>query len=158
MTYHPAMEALGKKISKKEVTWWEMEVPTGKMIFGEAKTEMLGYSKDAFTTYSDFTNIVHPEDKVKLLDAFGDYLIAKTQSYEASYRIKSATGRYLRFYDYGVLLKDHPGDPTVAGIVTKLNSEDNYDEEIMQFKYLVQDDAKSVYEVYTKLKELQNNK
>lgn len=43
-----------------KITWWQMDLPSGNVRFGEAKTKMLGYSHDDFIYYQDFTNILHP--------------------------------------------------------------------------------------------------
>ncbi|GAB1348143.1 hypothetical protein MASR1M107_03540 [Ignavibacteriales bacterium] len=41
---------------------WGMDVVSGMVEFHKSKAEMLGYPKSRFNHYTDFTDLVHPDD------------------------------------------------------------------------------------------------
>lgn len=59
------IEIFNEAVLRREATWWQMELPSGKVFFGDAKTEMLGFPSSDFSVYQDFTNLLHEEDKEK---------------------------------------------------------------------------------------------
>ena len=118
-------ERLDLCLSAGNLAWWEMDVKTGKVIFNENKVKMLGYSKNDFkdVDYTAFTNIVHPDDYEKTMQAMKDHLDGKKQTYEVEYRIKAKDGRYKWYYDKGsIVKKDQKGNPLVVkGIVLDIS-------------------------------------
>jgi PAS domain S-box-containing protein len=101
------------------VAWWEMDRPTGKVTFGKRKAEMLGYPAKKFTHYTDFTNLIHPEDHEKVMSAMRKHLSGLLDNYEVEYRMKVKSGEYKWFYDRGAALsRDPQGNPKkITGIV-----------------------------------------
>jgi PAS domain S-box-containing protein len=102
-----------------KMAWWEMEISSGNIRFSNRKAEMLGYSPKIFKHYSDFMDIIHPEDHEKTMDAMRNHLYGKADKYEVEYRIKSKKGEYLWFLDVGTVVKrDENGSPiNVTGLV-----------------------------------------
>jgi PAS domain S-box-containing protein len=106
-------EALKESNSKLEtamdfakMAWWEMEIVTGNVVFDKRKTDMLGYSKDSFKHYKDFTDLVHPDDYDRTMYAMQGHLDGLLDKYEVDYRIKTKSGEYKWFYDLGYILKE----------------------------------------------------
>lgn len=114
-------ERLDLCLSAGNLAWWEMELPSGKVIFNENKAKMLGYSVKDFedADYKSFTDLLHPDDHDKAMKAMRDHLEGKKEFYEIEYRIKTKNGNYKWFYDKGnVVEKDSNGVPLlVKGIV-----------------------------------------
>jgi hypothetical protein len=135
----------------KEITWWQMELPSGDVIFGDSKNEMLGYPKEQFKTYQDFTKLVHPDDYEKIMKAMYDLLEGRAQAYETTYRIKSSKNEYLVFYDYGRIISKTDEKTTVIGFVMKIKSLDNITSEITSFKNMLNDGSSSIINLITKL-------
>ena len=104
-----------------------MDVKTGKVIFNENKVKMLGYDLKDFkdVEYTAFTNIVHPEDYKKVMDAMSAHLEDKKKLYEVEYRIKTKDGNYKWFHDKGSIVeRNQKGEPlTVKGIVYDITKE-----------------------------------
>jgi PAS domain S-box-containing protein len=98
-----------------------MDIKTGKVIFNENKVKMLGYSMKDFkdVDYSAFTDIVHPDDYEKTMQAMRDHLEGKKELYEVDYRIKTKKGGYKWFHDRGSIVeRNQKGEPlTVKGVV-----------------------------------------
>ena len=101
------------------VAWWEMERATGKVTFGKRKTEMLGFPAKNFTHYHDFTNLIHPDDHEKVMNAMRSHLSGVLDKYEVEYRMMTKSGEYKWFYDRGsVIQRDSHGNPDkITGLV-----------------------------------------
>jgi len=126
-------EAILKKLYQKtrtalntgKLAWWEMELPSGKVWFDDRKAEMLGFSPKEFNNYEEFTNIVHPQDREKTMQAMRDYLNGKKVLYETEYRIKNKSGEYIWFKDIGSIVKKDKksGKFKVMGLVQDINDQ-----------------------------------
>ncbi|WP_304224633.1 ATP-binding protein [Gracilinema caldarium] len=114
--YHDRLEGV---MLAGNLAWWQMDVPTGKVTFNENKTKMLGYEAAAFTHYSHFTNLVHPEDYEGIMQSMRDYLAGKRETYGGLYRIRAKDGSYKWFQDIGVAnVWDSEGQPlSLSGVV-----------------------------------------
>ena len=114
--------------------WWEMDIPTGSVIFSKHNSEMLGYAPESFKHSRDLTNLIHPEDYDRTMNAMQGHLNGLFERYEVEYRIKTKSGEYIWFYDIGsVVKKDANGKPlTVSGIVINTTARKHAEHEIEQ--------------------------
>lgn len=83
------------------LSWWEMEMPSGNIKFDDRKAEMLGYSPDEFNHYEDFMCLVHRDDYDATMQAMRNHIKGETDIYEVAYRIKEKSGQYRWFKDFG---------------------------------------------------------
>jgi PAS domain S-box-containing protein len=105
-----------------DLAWWEMDVETGSVRFHEHKAQMLGYSPERFDTYEDFTELVHPDDHDRAMQAMRDHLEGDAEKYDVEYRIETADGSYRWFHDVGGVTKWDDGAPRkVTGIVVDVS-------------------------------------
>ncbi|HOT93298.1 MAG TPA: response regulator [Anaerolineae bacterium] len=81
--------------------WWEIEFPSGRILFDTLKAKMLGYAPEQFKTYEDFTQLLHPDDYEKTMQAMRDYLEGRAEKYEVEYRLQTCYGTYKWFRDVG---------------------------------------------------------
>jgi len=109
-----------------------MDLKTGKVIFNENKVKMLGYSMKDFkdADYKSFTNLLHPDDHDRVMQAMKDHLEGLAEAYDVEYRIKAKNGIYKWYYDKGSIVeRDQNGKPLVVkGIVidiTKVKQSEN---------------------------------
>lgn len=126
-----------KKVAKGEATWWQMELPSGDVFFGDEKTKMLGYSNSNFKNFTDFTNLLADEDKDRAMQAMRDHLSGEKDIYETDYKIKTASGEYIRFYDCGQIVNREGDKITLMGFVLKIDNNSNPDHEMQEFKNLI---------------------
>jgi len=105
------------------MAWWEMDLPGGEVTFNDRKVGMLGYNPEEFTHYTDFMDLVHPDDYDRVMNAMQGYLDGKYENYEVEYRIRAASGDYLWLYDTGsASKKDKNGKPEIiTGLVININ-------------------------------------
>jgi PAS domain S-box-containing protein len=108
--------------------WWEIDVKTGAVEFDRRKTDLLGYPAEDFKHYSDFTDLVHPEDYQQMMDAMIKLYYENAEFYDCYYRIKTASGEYKRFHDVGKVSKfSDEGKPlTVRGIIIDIVDDLNF--------------------------------
>ncbi|HNZ70315.1 MAG TPA: PAS domain-containing protein [Bacteroidales bacterium] len=87
-------ERLTIALEAGNMAWWEMELPSGKIVFGHNKTRMLGLKGEDFNHFQDFIKIVHPDDRDTTMNAMYDHLRRDAEMYECEYRMKNAEGNY----------------------------------------------------------------
>ncbi len=146
------LEELDKEILEGKITWWQMTLPSGNVIFGEEKAKMLGYPESNFKTYKDFTDLLHKDDYDKTMQAMRDHLEGKKPFYEALYRIKHKNGEYVRFYDCGQILKKDGGEITVIGFVLKVKNDSEILEQMKKFKELILQGEPSMVELVREIR------
>jgi hypothetical protein len=107
--------------------WWEWDVIKNHVDFSDLKATMLGYEPNLFhgDGYEAFTNLLHPEDFDKTMDAMRLVLQEKTDLYNIDYRILAKDGSYHWYMDRGIVIdRDRHGViQKLRGIVIDLKSE-----------------------------------
>jgi PAS domain S-box-containing protein len=94
-----------ENIDLKEVAWWLMELPSGKVIFNKKKTDVLGYDASNFTHYKHFCNLIHPDDYDNVMLSMKNLIEGNSDVYKAQYRIKDANNNYKHFFDLGTVIE-----------------------------------------------------
>jgi PAS domain S-box-containing protein len=108
------------------MSWWEWDVETNTVKTGEAKHTMLGYTKEEIANgYQGYTNLIHPEDYPKAMNAMREHLEGKKEHYLVEYRIKHKNGHYLWYRDKGgIVSRSENGKPKLlVGIVINITDE-----------------------------------
>lgn len=115
-----------------DIAWWEMELPSGAVIFDSLKAEMIGYPPDRFRTYQDFVNLVHPDDQPRTMQAMRNHLEGQADRYEVEYRLQASTGAYVWFRDIGAITErdSTTGFVRVVGLVMNITERKQADEKI----------------------------
>ena len=123
------------------MAWWEMDITTGKVNFEKRKAEMLGYDSDQFKHYQDFTDLLHPDDFERAMNAMQAHLDGNVDKYEVEYRILAKSGEYLWFYDVGSIVKrDLHGRPLIiTGVVLNITGRKKTDEALKQLNEALED-------------------
>jgi len=131
---HENIARLELAMSTANMSWWEMDMTTGQVVFERRKAEMLGYSPEKFKHYSDFMALVHPEDQEHTMDAMRAHLSGSMDKYEVEYRIKTISGEYQWYYDIGSVTKrDAEGRPLiVSGLVLNISERKGAEEELQK--------------------------
>ena len=106
-----------------KMAWWEMDVVTGAISYDPRKVEMLGYTSGNFDHYKGFTDLIHPDDHEKTMNAMRGHLSGLFERYEVEYRIRTQSGEYKWFYDCGTAVKwDDKGKPLyISGYVLDIS-------------------------------------
>jgi len=115
------------------MAWWEMNITSGEVKFDPRKATMLGYQPSDFKHYNDFMKLIHPEDYDKVMNAMKNHLYKETEKYEIEYRIKSASGEYMWFYDVGKRI-EHDIEKTnrVSGTIMNITGRKDSEEKLIR--------------------------
>jgi PAS domain S-box-containing protein len=74
---------------------WSWNFKTNTLYFSPKYYEMLGYIPNEFqANFENWLNLVHPEDKDKVLVIANDFLATKPDLYENEFRMKTKNGTY----------------------------------------------------------------
>ncbi len=114
-------ERLENAMRTGNLAWWEMDLPSGEVQFNDRKAKMLGYSPEIFEHYTDFTDLLHPEDHDKAMQAMRDHLEGRKESYEVEYRIEKKDGDYKWFRDIGAITEEEGEHKKVTGVVIDID-------------------------------------
>lgn len=153
MTNNFNLEKFNEAVLKGEATWWQMDLPSGEVIFGEQKAEMLGLPEEHFKTYHQFTELLHPEDFESTMQIMKDHIEGKAPAYETTYRIKRSDGSYIVYFDYGKVTKREGDKITLIGFVMKVEDPENFDNDSKEFKEMIHSGEISLFDLFTKAKE-----
>jgi len=104
------------------MAWWELELPSGNIVFNQNKTSMLGYKQEDFKHYTDFTKLVHPDDYEKMMNSFKNHVYGNSEIYDIEYRIKNIHNKYLWFRDVGKVVYKQNDIIKLTGIVTNITT------------------------------------
>ncbi len=118
------VQRLDTAMSAGNLSWWQMNLPSGWVEFDERKATVLGRKPTEFQHYRDFTDLLHPDDYESAMHAMREHLEGRAPKYEVEYRIRKADGDYLWFRDVGSVTSWHPdGSPAVVtGIVVDVTA------------------------------------
>jgi PAS domain S-box-containing protein len=117
-----------------DLAWWQMEMPSGNIMFHKRKAEMIGYPPERFQHYSHFTELVHPDDYNGIMQAMTDHLMGAATHYEGNYRILTSWGEYKWFYDKGAVVeRSDEGVPLlIIGFVVDISKQKQAELEILR--------------------------
>ncbi len=98
---------------------WDLNLLTDEQIMNYDWWEHLGYSHEKATThFEDIAELVHPDDRGKMADAFNAHLSGKNPLYEVELRVQAKTGEWVWVLFRGkIVAYDEAGKPLrMAGI------------------------------------------
>ncbi len=104
--------------------WWEWDRSSNLVTISPKKVEMLGYDPADYEGkgFEAYTELLHPGDYERTLDAMRDLLSGASTIYQVDYRIRAKDGSYHWYMDRGITLTYDPkGNPErIRGIVLDL--------------------------------------
>lgn len=94
-------------------TFWDWDIPSGRVLTGERWLTMLGYAPDSFPVdFETWAGPVHPEDFPATEALLREHLEGRAPVYEATFRIRAADGSWRHVLDRGkVVARDAEGRP-----------------------------------------------
>lgn len=74
---------------------WDRNLLTGEVYYGTNWLRTLGYEeKDPETKHVHLEELLHPDDRDRVIAKFEDYVKGKTETYAVEYRIQTKNGEY----------------------------------------------------------------
>jgi PAS domain S-box-containing protein len=118
---------LGEVLETSEFAWWEWDIEKNVVTANDLKVTMLGYKSGDFEDagYQAYTDLLHPDDHERAMQAMRNHLEGKHPLYQIDYRIKRADGGYNWYMDRGRIIERAPdGKPLkLRGLVVDLGEE-----------------------------------
>jgi PAS domain S-box-containing protein len=127
---------LQNAMEASDIAWWEMNVSEGRVQFHDRKAKMLGYDPDTFDHYEDFTDLLHPDDYDRTINAMESHLEGKAEMYDVEYRIEANDGSYHWFHDVGgITERNDDGSPKlVSGLVVNISEQKEREQQLRREK------------------------
>jgi len=121
------LDYFSKLLYNSSLAWWEWDITHNRVNFNDLKASMLGYNPDDFKNkgYQKFTELLHPDDYEKAMNAMRRVLKNETELYQVDYRILSSSSVYHWYMDRGTVVEFNTnGVPSkLRGIVIDLGKE-----------------------------------
>jgi PAS domain S-box-containing protein len=124
-------------VHASKIGLWDMEVvrddpvnPNNTFVWSDEFRHMLGYmdAHDFPNLLSSWSDLLHPEDKEKTLNAFAKHMLDKTGKtpYDIEYRLLRKTGEYAYYRASGESIRDKDGNAIrVAGALMDITDTKN---------------------------------
>lgn len=90
---------------------WDTNFKTGKTFFSPTWLKMLGYSKEDVRTYEGWQELIHKDDKERVLEVMREHFLGQREHFVSEYRLRTKLGRYRWVLARGKLFKDSEGNP-----------------------------------------------
>jgi len=115
--------------------WWEWDYENNILVTADKKPEMLGYDPkiDKFTSM-EYTELIHPDDYNRAMQAMRDHLTGVTSSYEIENRLRTKSGEYKWLFDKGRIVERTPdGKPKrLIGVIFDISDRKAKEEAIIR--------------------------
>lgn len=87
-------ERLKLALSGADEGTWDLDIPSGRLNFDSQWGKLLGYSEEKAMpkSFEEWSRLIHPEDRDRVLLAMQNHVEGKAQEYSAEYRILSGPG------------------------------------------------------------------
>ena len=88
-------QQLSLALEGAEQGMWDWNLKTGRPIWDDRATEMMGYTREEVEqSLSFWKHLVHPEDWPRVSEAFNRHIQGRSPSYEAEYRVRTKSGEW----------------------------------------------------------------
>ena len=129
------IEQLETIIKGANLGWWDWDIPSGNEIFNDILTENLGYKLNEITPHINWwKNKIHPNDEKQISEDLQNHFDRKTEYYENKHRLKTKSGEWKWFLDYGkVIERDKDGKAIrMIGILRDIDKEERAEQNLKQ--------------------------
>jgi PAS domain S-box-containing protein len=91
---------------------WDWNLVTNELYYSPRWASMLGYSVEELTpSIETFRELIHPEDRDRVLAVEADYISGQIDRYETEFRLRHRDGVYIDVLSRGFLVRDEDDKP-----------------------------------------------
>ncbi|MBT3208811.1 MAG: PAS domain-containing protein [Bacteroidetes bacterium] len=113
--------------------WWDWNIPSGDKIYNDILVENLGYKLSEIKPHIKWwEDKIHPDDAEQVSIDLQEHFKGKTEFYENKHRLRTKTGQWKWFLDYGkVVERDSKGNSIrMIGTLRDIDFEERAKEKI----------------------------
>lgn len=116
-------ERLERSQTFSNIGTWDWNIQTGHLYWSDRIWPLFGYSKEITdTTYENFLNAVHPDDRQKVIDAVNN-CVDCNEEYDIEHRVVWPDGSVHWVHERGDVTRTADGVPThMLGVVQKIDA------------------------------------
>nr|WP_143028925.1 EAL domain-containing protein [Massilia sp. PDC64] len=97
---------------------WDWDVPTDAVYFSHRWRDMLGYGGDEIRTGKQWENLIHPEDRERVIDATARLGAGLMPTYAMEYRMQAKDGSWRWIFSRGMVVGTDAGGKAARVIGT----------------------------------------
>lgn len=160
-----------EKLKKIEQSWklalessgdgvWDWNLETNTVIYSARWKAIIGYEDHEIENdFSEWERLVHPEDKLKALDAIDKYISGELETYNIEFRMKTKSGQWKWILARGKVIEtDNDGNPLrMIGTHVDIDSRKKNQEETKSANLRFQKLIESINGIFW-VKDITNNK
>lgn len=126
---------------------WDWDIQESTLFFSPQWYRMMGYGPDEISNPSleTWMEAIHPDDEDRVMEVMQAHLNGQSARYEAKYRLKNRSGKYLWVHDRGfVVQRDKDHHPLrMIGLVLDITESQHLAEQLLRQSQL--DDLTGLY-------------
>jgi PAS domain S-box-containing protein len=73
---------------------WDINLETNEIFFSKKWLDMFGYKREDIQNFEQWLNLIHKDDKEKVLKKFESHIKSKTGHFSCEYRLKAKSNQY----------------------------------------------------------------
>jgi len=114
---------------------WDYDVRENRAFIDKTCADLFGYSLDEVEPdLGSWRNVLHPEDKAQVIEAWNAHLEGRTPFFEAEHRVRAKSGGWIWLLSRGkVVARDDEGRPLrVSGTAFNITARKHAEEKLLQ--------------------------
>ncbi len=134
---------------------WENDLVTGQVTHKATKTFLeLGFAEDdAFSGVQEILDLLHPDDLGRVQRALSDHVAGVTPQYRAEFRLRSKSGEWIWFANYGRIMDsgNGPRGKRLIGVTFNIHDRKQQEDKIAAINHQLLEQNKLLQELNTAL-------
>jgi PAS domain S-box-containing protein len=129
---------------------WDWDVTSNKVYFSPRWKSMIGYEDHEIAgDFSEWENLLHPDDYDRAKKSVKDYFDGKTHEYRLEHRLRHKDGSYRWILGRGMCIRDQDGKPTrMSGSHTDISDQKQAEEEREKLLHNIMERMKELQCIY----------
>ncbi|HPO63199.1 MAG TPA: PAS domain S-box protein [Candidatus Kapabacteria bacterium] len=118
------IEIIEKAMESAQLAFWQIEFPSGKVVFSQRKPELFGVKIKNEATYQEMIELVHPDDIERVKSDLKEHLSGKTNGLLMEFRVKSLSeSKFIWLRVIGRIVEKLEEKHTIMGIAFNITEE-----------------------------------
>lgn len=145
---HESQERLELALRGADLGLWDYDVRKNTAFVDQTWLNLFGYDRDEMeVNLSAWRNMLHPEDRSAVIEAWNAHLAGRTAIYEAEHRVRAKSGEWNWVLSRGkVVERDQSGNPLrVAGTAFNITPRKRAEEQLLQMSMVFMESIDPIF-------------